>query len=87
MAGSWLPQTGEEWMRWSERELRILRRTPPTKFRGEWPGAIDGSSGIETEPEEEYVDDTPGDYVEPEEFTDVFTETEYPPDGDTLEVP
>jgi len=57
MANSWLPRTGEEWMRWMESEARIQRRHRHVAYFGEWPGAIDGNSGMDTQPEDSLVED------------------------------
>lgn len=58
MANGWLPRTGEEWMRWTEAEMRIQRRHRHVVYFGDWPGAIDGNSGMDTTPESEYIDST-----------------------------
>lgn len=71
MANGWLPRTGEEWMRWMEAEMRIQRRHRHVRYFGEWAGAIDGNSGMDTEPEDSYVET---DYTG-------FTEEDVPPSG------
>lgn len=50
MANGWLPRNGAEWLRWMEAEMRIQRRHRHVNYQGEWPGAIDGSSGTDTTP-------------------------------------
>lgn len=74
MANGWLPQTGEQWMRWQEQRMRIQERHRHSNYLQDWPEAIDASIAPATIPQGTYIEGAEEDYEIP-----LFPEGEFIP--------